>query len=272
MRRRKRTIGDGVTTTLCYRPRYHPVECLEASLESLSDATDLPHCVNVVVQGCSRKLIRREIKLPPATDYPFDLKYTMNEPDLGDADVMARGMAECESRYWAFLSHDILLPQQGWDLLLRCLRNEERRKEHKTLAATMACIDRNEEKSKVIKVQKKKVGIVDGVHSERSEDFAIWHICGVAKYGPIIIARSKAEAAGCCFDGDYVGNGHWLDFSMQVRSSELQIMRVLQPGAQLNLGCSTCGPSRSILTMDDAPRFFKKWKKDFDKVVTKEIS
>jgi hypothetical protein len=260
MRSRRRSLMDGITVVLCYRPRCHSLECLENRLEALTDVTELPLSVLVVVQGCWRTMMRDGKKLPPSGKYPFKLNYTLNDVDFGDADVMGRTLAACRTRYWSFMSHDVLLPPHGLDAMLRCLRNEDRRKDHKVAVATMACVDREADTPLLLESGQKVVTVSSGSRAERSEEFAIWDVCDYVAYGPVVVMRARLENAGCCFDRNYAASGHWMDFSMQLQQAGLHVVRVQQPGTQLHLGCIDDDHVASVMPDGDAPVFQSKWR------------
>lgn len=260
MRRKQRSAEDGVTTVVCFRPQHHHVECLARTLESLTDATELPHQVNVVVQGHWRSLRRRGQELPFSADYPFDLSYTFNEVDFGDADVMGRTLADCPSRYWAFVSHDVILPHGGIDVMLRCLRNEERRKDHKVLGAAMACVDAEDEPPVTLDACGGVLRLIPEPRCFREEEFAVWEVCDHVGYGPLVLFKPRVDSAAVVFDRDFGASGHWLDFSMQLHERELRLVRVRQPATQMHIGCVDDDHETALMPVGDAPLFFSKWK------------
>lgn len=236
------------------------------TLESLIDATELPHQVNVVVQGYWRSLGRKGDRLPAPLNYPYKLTYTLNDTDFGDADVMGRTLSECTSRYWAFMSHNVILPHDGIDVMLRCLRNEERRKEHKVVAAAMACVDQDEE-PKTLEARDDVLYVLPEGRDCREEEFAVWDVCDHVGYGPLVVFRSRLERTPITFDKDFGGSGHWLDFSMQLRGQKLRIVRVRQPGTQMHIGCIDDDHETALMPVGDAPLFFSKWKSVCGRIV-----
>jgi hypothetical protein len=256
---RKRNPQDGVETLLTFRPKLHPSECLRASLDSLAEATELPHLVNVVVQGgWRRKQCKGLLELPLASEFPFDLKYTMNEKDLGDGPVMARSLRECKRRYWAYLTDEVILPPGGWDALFRCMRNEERRKLHKVIGATTSCVD-DLEPPRCMDIVDCNIVLTRGSMATREERFAVWHVVDYVPLGPLVLLRSAAEKASCCFDDQYQRGGHLLDFCMQVREHSMVFLHIDQPATQLNLGCIDMDNVYAPLPGWAQARFASKW-------------
>jgi hypothetical protein len=209
-------------------------------------------------------------KLPAPINYPYRLTYTINDTDAGDADVMSRTLAGCTSRYWAFISHNVILPHQGIDVMLRCLRNEERRKEHKVVAATMACVDQEDETPKTLEVRKGVLYVVPDGRGCREEEFAAWDVCDHAGYGPVVVFKTRLEKTAIAFDRDFGASGHWLDFSMQLHEENLRVVRVRQPGTQMHVGCVDNDYETALMPVGDAPLFFTKWKSICDRLVAEE--
>lgn len=257
--RRSRNPQDGVETLLIYRPKRHSIDCLRASLETLVEATELPHAVTVVVQGGWRsRQCRGLLQLPHSSEFSFSLNYAMNETDIGDAPVMARSLRECTSRYWAFLPGDILLTSGTWDTMFRCMRNEDRRKVFKTVGATVSCID-DLEPSKRLRSVDGTILLAKGSMATREERFAVWHVVDYVPLGPLVVVRDMLAKSECCFDEEYEHGGHIVDLCMQIRKASMVFLHIEQPATQMNIGCVDLDCEYEPLPEMSRKRFIEKW-------------
>ena len=255
--RGERRTQDGLTTLLIFRPDRQSIECLEASLESLSEATELPHIVEVFVCGKPRKGVDK-LLLPSLESYSIGIGYTFLDDDKSDAEMMARSLGECDRRYWAYMPTEIVVPPACFDVLFRCLRNEERRRLFKVIGATVTCVD-TPEPPRCFDVAFGQMTIEERSLNVREEEFAIWNVVNYVSSGPLVLIKDFVAREGYSFDPGYVNGGHMLDFCMQVRKSNFVFVHVQQPAVQLNP--AYCLPEKVLTPLCDESRrhFMEKW-------------
>jgi hypothetical protein len=255
--RGERRTQDGLTTLLIFRPDRQSIECLEASLESLSEATELPHLIEVFVCGKPRKGVDK-LLLPSLESYSISIGYTFLEAKKSDAEVMARSLAECDRRYWAYMPTEIVVPPSCFDVLFRCLRNEERRRSVKVIGASVTCVDMPEP-PRCFDVAFGELTIEERSLHVREEEFAIWDVVNYVSSGPLILIKDIVAREGCSFDPGYFYGGHMLDLCMQARRSNFVFVHVQQPAVQLNP--AYCLTERVAAPLCEASRsyFMEKW-------------
>jgi hypothetical protein len=84
------------------------------------------------------------------------------------------------------------------------MRNEERRKLHKVIGATTSCVD-DLEPPRCMDIVDCNIVLTRGSMATREERFAVWHVVDYVPLGPLVLLRSAAEKASCCFDDQYPG-------------------------------------------------------------------
>jgi hypothetical protein len=138
------------------------------------------------------------------------------------------------------------------------MRNEDRRKEHRIVGATVSCIDDIEE-PRCLEIIKKEIVLKKGSVVTREECFAVWHVVNYFDLGPLVLLRSVAKKATCCFDERFSKGGHLLDLCMQAHAADLLFIQVDQPATQLNLGCIDIDNVYAPLPDAARKRFVEKW-------------
>jgi hypothetical protein len=238
-------LENAITTVLVYTPLRSIKGALEA-LQSLKHATKRKHYVEMIIQGP----LPKGTKLPSISNYNkfFTLRYLPKRRNLGVSPVLADSIARVRTKYWAKLDDDATVPAGAWDLLIKCM-DYENKKKNRVGAAFMAPPATPAYILKPNRQQKKLIAET-GPYHVNNVSWARWHLVDCAGSGATVF-DSEVFFAGCQFSPLYRTCGSDIDMFWQMTQKGFKSIMCTRP-------CSTHNHEKYNTAKYRAARWSKK--------------
>jgi len=222
---------SSITTIIMHHPD-RPVDCLVRALDSLAASTTMDLVVEVVVQGRSRDGSLPE--LPPVESFPFELSYQMNASNIGNSLPLAQSAAKCRTGIWSKLDDDTVLPDKGWDLLLKVLEEEEQYTDEPFVFDIGAvAFGHHDSIPRLIKVSEGYLYRVPGSFVKRDGDGVSWEVADFGSNGATIYLP-EVFSRGCGFDPTHFVVSEHIDMALQMSREGFHVIQVTEPLAPHN--------------------------------------
>ena len=214
-----------------------PLDCLLAALDSLVNSTDMDLVVEVVVQGLSSDGSLPE--LPAVDSFPFELSYQFNSKNTGNSKPLAQSAARCRTDLWSKLDDDTLLPDKGWDLLLKVLGYEEQDPDSPFgFDIGAVAFGHHDSIPRLLKTADGYLYRVPGSHAKREKGGVSWEVADFGSNGATIYLPEVFEK-GCGFDPRHFVVSEHIDMGIQMMGKGFTVIQVTDPLAPHNKDACT---------------------------------